>query len=170
MGANNIFLNVDPVFLIDSSEYFKLLPSIKYKNYVLIYTLENNPEIKKILKSLSKEYMTISIGTFKNQYGTDKHFSCASPELFLALIANAEMVISNSFHTIAFSIIFNKDFKYIPLHNGRGSRIESLLKIMDLDGTCCNNVEHKKHILNEKIMSSKEYIKTIIEDNINAKK
>ena len=40
----------------------------------------------------------------------DVNISDASPLEFLSLINNADVVISNSFHATAFSIIFNKDF------------------------------------------------------------
>lgn len=161
-GFSNVLWNVDPVFLLDKNDYLMLLPKVNSDKYILIYTLETNEAIRGIVKNYGKEYRTISIGSFKNIYSTDRHYSCASPEMFLSLIANASLVVSNSFHTLAFSIIFDKDFLYVPLKNGRGSRIENLLRILNVDGNMCRNTSSKKTELMKQIISSKQYLSDII--------
>ena len=161
-GLSNVYLNVDPVFLTDFSFYSKSLRPIKYSRYVLVYTLENNTEVKNRVQELKKSYYTISIGTLKNQYHTNKHYSCASPETFISLIANADYVISNSFHTIAFSVIFGKPFEYIKLMNGRGTRIESLMNILGVEGNVCMDTKDRKNKMDVIISESKEYLKSII--------
>lgn len=161
-GLSNVYLNVDPVFLMDYSFYSKSLRPINYSRYVLVYTLENSSEVKKRVQELKNHYYTISIGTMRNQYHTNKHYSCASPETFISLIANADYVISNSFHTIAFSIIFGKPFEYIKLKNGRGTRIESLMSILGVEGNVCMDTKDRKDKMDSLISESKDFLKNII--------
>ena len=58
----------------------------------------------------------------------DRNISDASPLEFLSLINNAKVVVSNSFHATAFSIILNKDFYTYPvLRHNNESRMIALL-------------------------------------------
>ena len=58
----------------------------------------------------------------------------AGPQEFLGYIANADMVITDSFHGTAFSILMGtKNFyTYIAPNNRRGSRIRNLLETYGL--------------------------------------
>lgn len=58
----------------------------------------------------------------------DRNISDASPLEFLSLINNAKVVVSNSFHATAFSIILNKDFYTYPVlrHNNESRMIDLL--------------------------------------------
>ena len=63
-----------------------------------------------------------------------KNVSDCSPEMFLSYLKNAEVVITNSFHGTAFSILFNKEFWVQPLsRNNTNSRIDSILALMGLE-------------------------------------
>jgi hypothetical protein len=55
----------------------------------------------------------------------------AGPSEFLGYIHNAEYVISNSFHAVAFSIIFEKHFAAF-MHSSRGTRIKNILEVCGL--------------------------------------
>ena len=56
----------------------------------------------------------------------------AGPQEFLGYIHHAECVVTNSFHGIAFSIIFEKRFIGF-LHETRGERTRNILKICGLE-------------------------------------
>ena len=58
----------------------------------------------------------------------DLNISDASPLEFLSLINNANVVISNSFHATAFSIILNKEFYVYPVirHKNQSRMIDLL--------------------------------------------
>ena len=64
--------------------------------------------------------------------GCDKHFFYATPDLFLALIANASYVVVSSFHGTVFSINFNKDFLSIT-PDRFNSRVNDLLDLAGLE-------------------------------------
>lgn len=162
-GILHIQVNIDPVFLLDRQDYESIsVKRLGYK-YVLVYTLETNDIVEKKIEQFGKQYKTVSIGTFRNIYGTDVHFSSLSPEAYLGLIQGAEYVITNSFHATAFSIIFEKEFEYIPLKNGRGIRIENLLSLIHMNGYICDGSMDRRILLEPYINRSKEWIREIVE-------
>ena len=65
----------------------------------------------------------------------------AGPRDFIGYIANADMVITDSFHGTVFSIIMgSKNFyTYIAPNSNRGSRIEDLLNTFSLSNHILNN-------------------------------
>lgn len=162
-GASNIHVNVDPVFLLNREEYDKIAVKRLNCEYVLVYTLETNDEVRKKIQQFKGKYKTVSIGSYRNLYGTDIHFSSISPEEYLGLIQGAKYIFTNSFHMVAFSIIFERDFEYIPLHNGRGVRIENILSLIELNGYVCDVSIDRKKVLEPYVNSSKNWIREIIE-------
>lgn len=129
----------DPTFLLDR-EYWKELaiyPQAKRK-YILLFTLSFNKELLEYGMRLSKEsglelvYLEQCQPENVNGY-TPVCF--AGPREFLGYIANAEMVITTSFHCTVFSLIMGTKnfFSYIAKGDKKGSRIENLLRSYDLD-------------------------------------
>ena len=129
--------NVDPVFLKTKEEWAKLSKpyELEYKKYILVYIISWNNEYKAKLQKIKDEMklpiVSVNIGNLKN-IGADKVIYDASPEQFLYLLNNAELVISTSFHGSALPIVLNKPF--ISLNNsGKNARIASLLRHFDLE-------------------------------------
>lgn len=127
-------LVVDPVFLLSSVEWKKLTYKPIYQNYILIYDQENNSTIRKVAKFIAKNNKK-KIVAFKDLYPRfyadylEKH---TDPIDFISLIAHADMIITNSFHCTAFSIIFEKNFCVIPrTHQQVNSRMSDLLEIIN---------------------------------------
>lgn len=160
---DRIIWNVDPVFLLDCKDYLNMTNHRASDKYVLIYTLETNINgVREVIKKYKSTHKVISIGSFRNIYGSDVHYRCASPIDFISLISNADVVISNSFHTVAFSIIFNRTIEYIPLKNGRGGRIQTLFSLIGNEGNFCISSKCDKTYLNQLIKNSKDYLERII--------
>ena len=61
------------------------------------------------------------------------------------------------------SIIFEKEFEYIPLKNGRGIRIENLLSLIHMNGYICDGSMDRRILLEPYINRSKEWIREIVE-------
>lgn len=56
-----------------------------------------------------------------------------SIEQWLRFMAGAEFVVTDSFHGLAFSLIYNKQFVVISPNNGKNSRLLDLLKLSGLE-------------------------------------
>lgn len=114
---------LDPTLLLDKEHYNKLCIDIpSEKGYLYAYILDQTAEDKIRLEEFAK-----SKGLKLKICSADS--SCTlTMEQWIAMFRDAEMVITNSFHGIIFSIIFNKEF-YSLTHTDRGSgRIPSLFR------------------------------------------
>ncbi|MBR3134849.1 MAG: polysaccharide pyruvyl transferase family protein [Clostridia bacterium] len=131
----DIEISLDPTFLLNKREWEKLIKNrIIKEKYILVYTKEVNPNVKKIVDYISK-VTNINVVHFdkKCRYNNElKNCYSSGPIEFLNLIKNAELIITNSFHGTAFSIIFEKEFFTIP-DTIVGSRMTDLLKKLKLE-------------------------------------
>lgn len=120
---------VDPVMLLSREEWLKVAKKPRVdvsKRYILKYYLGNEAEEEKI-DSWAKEH---GYAVYELLNDTIPELYSAGPGEFISLIANASMVVSDSFHCIVFSIIFRKPFAvYARLGSGNymTSRLDTLL-------------------------------------------
>lgn len=126
----------DPVLLNPVQVYRDMqAPRLVNDAYILIY-MAQIPDTDFMNKFISKVKKIIPgkivlIGSYRNRCECDIHMRDVAPEDFLSLIANAEYIISNSFHATMFSLIYQKQFAtIIPEENG--ARIKEILCFTDL--------------------------------------
>ncbi|WP_455617471.1 polysaccharide pyruvyl transferase family protein [Eisenbergiella sp.] len=149
----------DPVFLLQSYEWEALkepLSSRQKSKYLFLYYIDSRRiEAMKIASSIRKKYrykVVYPVPRTKDsiKYGGRCVYD-ASPQKFLSLLANAEIVVASSFHAVAFSIIFEKQFIVIP-HEKTGSRVIDLLVKFDLQDRIVNSYE--EYIRHEKELNT----------------
>lgn len=58
---------------------------------------------------------------------------CLSPEEFIGYFYEASYIITTSYHGMAFSILFEKDFNVISIMRNETERMSSLLSILGLE-------------------------------------
>lgn len=125
---------LDPVFLLDKATWLQLIGGTKKVvegSYVLIYDFfQDDPNIQQLafeFKSMTG-FKIVSVNNSGKLPYADVNISDASPLEFLSLINNANVVISNSFHATAFSIILNKEFYVYPVirHKNQSRMIDLL--------------------------------------------
>ena len=176
LGINNAKLVLDPVFLLEKNYWDKIASYQSDEKYILVYDFENNPRIRdfaiKIAKTKGIKIYIIK-DYFISQYA-DVYIDSAGPLEFLQLIKNCEVLLSNSFHGTAFSIIYEKEFYVFNRMNAPvNSRMADLLKelnmenrlIIDKNGTLDQskiNYGKANQILNSLICDSKNYLDKIL--------
>ena len=163
----NLNVNVvcDPVFLLDKDEWIKNNGvKVKNKSYILIYYMENNQTLEKIISNIKKmyDYPIIAIkGGIQKTKGVI-HVDGLGPKEFLNIIYNAKIVITNSFHALAFSIIFNKDVIALE-HSKWNLRIANLLELTENNEKIIKLKDNVNiDLLNEKIINGENAYKTLI--------
>ena len=120
---------IDPVMLLSQEEWLKVAKKPKGdcgKPYILKYYLGDEAEEEKINRWA--EANGYAVYELLNENIPELY--SAGPGEFISLIANAALVASDSFHCIAFSIIFRKSFVvYARLgsDNYMTSRLDTLL-------------------------------------------
>lgn len=134
LGVKNATRVLDPVFLLGKNVWLSLLSAVdklERANYILVYDFFQDDEYIKDMAFKIKQkfgYKIVSVNDNGMLPYADRNISDASPLEFLSLINNAKVVVSNSFHATAFSIILNKDFYTYPVlrHNNESRMIDLL--------------------------------------------
>ena len=123
----------DPTLLLKKDNYLDLvntqhLPP-QEKPYIATYILDPCDDISRLTEQFSNEnnLPLIKIGQFNWTTGAD------SVESWLNGIANAQYVITDSFHGTVFSLIFQKNFITFNNTNRGSSRFNSILTAFSLN-------------------------------------
>lgn len=160
---------LDPVFLHDVSFWKKYIGSNIWGEYILLYPLEGNKELYKMIDILRKEYgiKVCELG-YRKLYKDSHLISDYSPITFLNLIYHAKIIVTNSFHATAFSVILKKEI-WVLKHSKRNMRIENLLEQVDISNRMIAVAEDLKKaekkempdttmILQKEIATSKNFL------------
>lgn len=113
-----VLVTVDPVFLLDSSQWEERINhyySINYE-YILLYFISEAQQTYSIEKarefSRKLKCRIILINGGKPKYRDIVYYNDVSPFRFIELIHKAKLIITTSFHAMSFSLIFNRPFFY----------------------------------------------------------
>lgn len=143
---------LDPTMMLSKSEWLEISKMPKWKSnkkYILTYFLGIKDEkaekrINKIAREKDLEIINLMDITNKNIYSVD-------PSEFIALVNNAELMCTDSFHGIVFSLImktnfilFNRKDKEVSMN----SRLETLLLKFDMQNRLDKNIINEHEIFN----------------------
>ncbi len=179
LGIENGIHVLDPTLLLNKEEW-KPLISQKYENkkYIFMYNINRNKKLDSYAKELAKRKKMPLIYVSYNYHECFKygHLKCnPKVEDFLSLIANAEYVLTDSFHCTAYSINFNKNL-LVAYPEKFSTRLASIVELTGLtnrvirdynDFSICEkeiDYEYANKILNEERKKSIDYLKTAIEE------
>lgn len=137
---------LDPVFLLSSEKYTQLIDNDEVNNtkdkekYLAYYLLNPNKFREDLIARAMKKVNTSN----KENIYTNEKFVFSKPSFplskykfrsfssWLNTIKNSEFMVTDSFHGLAFSIIFNKQFICIANKERGASRMESILTLLEL--------------------------------------
>lgn len=134
---------LDPTLILDNKEWqevakFDMCPNEKY---ILVYIVTIKPcdYVLEVARHIAKErnlkIVRICRDAYPEHSGNDvQEILTAGPSDFVGLFANAEFVVTNSFHGTVFSINFSKSFySVIKSQHSTNSRLTSILKKLNLE-------------------------------------
>jgi len=160
-------LSVDPVFLLEKEDWLRIAKKPNMERYILIYKLNASDLIydfaRKLANKTKCKIISLNfdfVDELKNR--GIKGIMSASVEEFLGYFAYADYVVTNSFHGTAFSIIFHKEFYVEALQKDfkPNDRVESLLKITNLQSCKINSLDDCVLSLNRDFSFSDAQLKT----------
>ncbi|MBR2215114.1 MAG: polysaccharide pyruvyl transferase family protein [Selenomonadaceae bacterium] len=133
---------LDPTLMLDRGQWENIedrFSAVKSgEDYILAYFLGKMDEgAEEVMISFAQTNNCRTIYLDKWEY---KDNAFASPTEFLYLVHHARLIVTDSFHGIVFSIIYNRPFVYVPrsLELGQAqdmsSRMDSLLRLFKLEG------------------------------------
>ena len=171
---------LDPVFLLSSEQWAEVAGNCPInQDYILGYFIGDVAGMRDFANQLSKESKLPVIVIYKSirdvKYGF-KTFYEAGPSDFVSLIMGAKYIVTNSFHAVSFSLIFEKSFWAFIQRDSSDERLRSILTLVDLadriiDIDSSNDIDRLSYIDYEKvnrnnlhaaIESSKSFLKSNI--------
>lgn len=140
LSGKNVPVLMDPVFVFGKEDWNTLIPEKpeEWDDYIFCYFLGDNAEHRAAAKKLAEETgrKIVTLRHMDQYIPADETFGDAAPydvapDRFLNLLRNASAVCTDSFHGMAFSIIFEKQFVVFDRYSAdarysKNSRIDSL--------------------------------------------
>lgn len=165
MGIKGVQV-VDPVFLLPRESWERLAVHPHMQDYILVYDFDNHPKVKEIAQAISRQTGKKIVSLFPVDWA-DAVWADAGPCEFLGAVQNAGIVLSNSFHATAFSLIFGKDFYVVNRTEGINARMKDLVGDLGLADrlicavpTAITAIDYPNVVplLEKKIIASKDYL------------
>lgn len=141
-GRDDAKLVLDPTFLVSPETYLKYASSSQIKeDYVFVYLLgaDISVDVAQIYDFAKKENLQVK---YVASQGRDDAFPkewATIPE-WISLLANAKYVFTNSFHGMALSCIFHKQFLVFPIvgeMKGMNERIYNIARTFSCENRIC---------------------------------
>lgn len=160
---------MDPVFLHPASFWKNEMVSNVEGDFIFVCDFDSNQELKAIAKETALQNGWKIYTTNQNIDYADQNFWKDGPQKFISLVYHSRMVFTNSFHALAFSLIFCKDFRVFRRNEAINTRLEDLLELVGLEDrltevsnhvTTESRLNEVKLKLDKQIEFSKEFLKT----------
>ena len=136
---------LDPTLLYDKKDWISMLnlsnSNTNKNKYIFLYALERDKIFVEAVNSFSEKLGIDVIIVDQDPFigfNVTRHYKSASPKLFLSLLLNAELIITNSFHGTAFSVNFEKSF-YTIIPPRSTNRVISFLSSVGLSDRLISN-------------------------------
>lgn len=177
LSGKKTFNIIDPVFWLKKEDYIlklNLETDLNEHKYIFVYIRDIDTEKKDLCERIAKELDCRLFFVMKD----------TPVELFVEKLANSEMVITDSYHGLCFSIIFNKNYRCI-INKRRGlDRFNSLIQVLQLNTDCfikeSSDLQEKEagdlldkndwDIINNNIEEQRKFAITWIKDAIKNKR
>lgn len=131
---------VDPTYLFTKDEWLEKIPNQKITEdgYILCYFLGDSEPMKDFAVRLAKSKGLRVVSILSDECNSDDYsvfdevITGKRPEEFVNLVRNADFVLTDSFHGLAFSVINEKQFLIFyrnrpEVKQSRNSRIDNIL-------------------------------------------
>lgn len=133
-GRDDASLVLDPTLLLKTADYERIMAkkSPMAKPYISAYFLDETPAKRAILESLQQKLGITNLDLMGTKYN---HFEGARiPTIgqWIRSIAGSEVVITDSFHGMVFSLIFHKPFVVLANKTRGLDRYRTLLEPLGL--------------------------------------
>lgn len=167
---------LDPTLL--HQNYDELISKRQEKNTVVFYPLSPWNDLEKYVKSLSrllkKEYLNTN--NIEYRFGIIP-WRRPRMEDWIKNISEASLVVTPSFHGVALSIIYHRQFIVVIQNRSRATRILNILENLGLQNRVCYSIDEVKkyHLwdeiidyskVNHKLQELKEESYQFLKDNL----
>ena len=135
---------LDPSLLISAEEYQAIASKrIEDAEYILAYYLVEDEALRTCAERAAEQLHVnlVEIHYYKQRGRKCKQVADCGPSDFMSYIQHAKYVFTNSFHGVAFSIIYQKNFYAVYI---KDSRKDNLLRVLGLEERHIRTVDEMK--------------------------
>lgn len=162
---------VDPTLLIEKTEYQKYCVDLRIDKFIFIYYFGRIPED---LQNNIREYANLKklkIVVMGQGMKGDYNFDAFSPTIFISCFNEANYVVTNTFHGVMFTLIFEKQAVFNSCGKEKVKDVIDEYGLNDRDysennavGLMNSNIDYDcvQMKLNENKLAAKDYINTFI--------
>lgn len=146
---NNPEVVLDPTFLLPVNHYKSLLPSDLSVAHgkMFCYFLDKSDDSLEIQKEVSRLTGLELFSVIDTQNWQKKDYIMPSIEDWLSGIRDAAFVLTDSYHGMVFSIIFNKPF-LVKCNESRGAgRFSTVLSLLNLENRLVSDVNNISEVI-----------------------
>lgn len=163
LGIKGAVQVLDPVFLLERLKWIRIEKDYNFQeSYLLVYDFEGDEKIRDFAIKKAREGKLAIYSVLPCDY-CDRCFEEEGPRMFISLIHHAEYIVSNSFHGTAFAIIFRKPFAVFDRSEKINTRMQDLIKSMQLmNYTELKDYEIAEKNIEKQITHSKSYIDCVV--------
>lgn len=178
VGVENITQVVDPVLLLDNSDYEKMLVKPEIERYLFVYLVTPSKLLSETVKYISEKLglKIVLYGGFSKKCECDYFLKDLGPDEVLSYLYHADFVLSASFHATLFSIMNNKHFVSLLPDKHTNDRIEDVLdwthlkdriikSELDLDETIFGKIDYDK--VDKEVKKRVEYSRDWLDQTLN---
>jgi len=145
---------LDPTFLLEITDYEDLIQSDTVKTpsrkYVSFFTLDqdlednisNSPSVQNFIKKANLDLINIR-GDLCDVLNEKKFIYNTIPQ-WLNYIKNSELIITDSYHGVIFSLLFKKEFVVIQRDYAGNERLNSLFSVLNIKNRFFKNLNDIK--------------------------
>lgn len=134
ISKREISVCLDPTLLLDADEYEQISESPAKTRYCLVYHMSKSSETIRLGKSIADHDglgLVEIFGGYADKTQKSDIIAAPSPTELLGWIMAADSIVTTSFHGIAFSLIFKKNFWVVDA--GNNFRQRNILKLLNLE-------------------------------------
>lgn len=149
----------DPVFLLEKERWIRFIGSQRRQPYCFVYDFDGNDNLWALARQIAKQRNVQLVSAFDSKMA-DEVCTGMGPIEFVNTIYHADIVISNSFHATAFSIIFQKAFYVVNRQDAINTRMRDLLLDLGLEDRLVHDKLSESNVdwnsVNQKLKPIKE--------------
>lgn len=165
----------DPTMMLDQTRWDSIARKPEYRvpeKFILAYFIGETDEERRIAVSEISEQTGFPVIDILNPEMPD--YYSTSPEEFIYLISNAQMVITNSFHACVFSVLYHKQFRWFGRDDREGADMGNrLITLLDSFGLTETEAGYDfsgvEQVLIEKRVQMRRYLDSAVADVLNAR-
>lgn len=148
-----VIASIDPSLLLTSKEYLDAfgLADNRCEDYIFLFSYALDPKMYDFanMLSLKSGYKIVAISPYTSGSFVDgsKVLKNVPPVEWIQLFNKAKLVITDSFHGMMFSIVFNKPFYAYAPNRSNVARVKDVLKKLGLENRKLTNIKNVTDVI-----------------------